>query len=84
MCKLNNILEYEKLGTFLGKIDQVSLIFCEIEECRVEKNWAHFSARIQSKLTAFCPISYLMTKGQLISKGLFGVIISTKKPTNCF
>ena len=39
---------YEKLGTFLAKTDQVSLIFCEIKECRADKNWVHFSARVQN------------------------------------
>ena len=55
MCKLNTILVYEKLGRFMAKIDQVSLIFCEIEECRIDKNWAQFSARIQNTWTAFRP-----------------------------
>ena len=28
--------------------------------------------------------SFHVSKGQLISKGLFDVIVSTKNPTNCF
>ena len=48
--------------------------------------WIRFSFPfvLRSELECLIQCSYRITKGQLISKGLFGVIVSTKKPTKFF
>ena len=69
---------------FLGE----NLTSNNFEEGKNEKNMENQDTTSQlkedCKLEQFDKEGLILSKGQLISKGLFGVIVSTKKPTNFF